>query len=72
MMWDPHERQEAEEHYITSAYVLIVLGCLKICVALLTSYFEIESVVLDPISLGLIGAIMISLGLWMYSEDSRT
>ena len=69
-MWDPHERQEAEEHYITSAYVLIILGCLKLCVALLTSYFGIESVVLDPISLALIGGIMISLGLWMNSEDS--
>lgn len=69
-MWDPRERQEAEEHYMTSAYVLIILGCLKICVALLTSYFRIESVVLDPISLALIGAIMISLGLWMNSEDS--
>lgn len=70
-MWDPNEHQEAEEHYITSAYVLIILGCLKLCIALIFLYFQIKSVVLDPISLSLIGAIMISLGLWMYSDDSR-
>ena len=70
-MWDPQERQEAEENYITSAYILVMLGCLKICIALLCLYVETKSIVLDPTSLGLIGAIMISLGLWMHSEDSR-
>ena len=69
-MWDPQEQQEAIEHYLLSSKILIFLGCLQIGVALITAYLNVSSIFLDPISLVLIGAIMITLGYWMRSDDA--
>jgi len=69
-MWDHGDYEEAKEQYQLSGFVLIYLGIIKVIVALLAMYFGIESVIFDPISVVLLGALCMALGIWMCSDDA--
>ena len=69
-MWDHDEYEEAKAHYMLSGLVLIYLGVVKIIVALLALYFGMQSIIMDPVTLSLLGMILLALGFWMRSEDA--
>ena len=67
-MWD--EYKEAKANYLLSGLVLIYLGVIKIIIASVAAYFETHSAIMDPVSIALLGALLIVLGFWMRSDDA--